>query len=163
MLRHNPFRRLTAMALSVIMMLTLAPMTVFAEGETPPLGTSGEVISTASGEEETAGEETTPTADDAPETEVVSEIISFAPLDEEIEKQAVIVGGSIDEVYLPATLTATVQIATDTDTQEEEAEPTFTTVETEIPVTWDCSPAFDGRSEERRVGKECRSRWSPYH
>ena len=23
------------------------------------------------------------------------------------------------------------------------------------------SPAF--RSEERRVGKECRSRWSPYH
>ena len=22
---------------------------------------------------------------------------------------------------------------------------------------WDC------RSEERRVGKECRSRWSPYH
>src|SRR3989441_10018322 len=21
----------------------------------------------------------------------------------------------------------------------------------------------DGRSEERRVGKECRSRWSPYH
>ena len=25
-------------------------------------------------------------------------------------------------------------------------------------------PAYDGgRSEERRVGKECRSRWSPYH
>ena len=23
--------------------------------------------------------------------------------------------------------------------------------------------AVDGRSEERRVGKECRSRWSPYH
>ena len=23
--------------------------------------------------------------------------------------------------------------------------------------------AYDGRSEERRVGKECRSRWSPYH
>ena len=23
--------------------------------------------------------------------------------------------------------------------------------------------AFDVRSEERRVGKECRSRWSPYH
>ena len=22
---------------------------------------------------------------------------------------------------------------------------------------------FNGRSEERRVGKECRSRWSPYH
>ena len=25
------------------------------------------------------------------------------------------------------------------------------------------NPAFDDRSEERRVGKECRSRWSPYH
>ena len=23
--------------------------------------------------------------------------------------------------------------------------------------------ALDVRSEERRVGKECRSRWSPYH
>ena len=23
--------------------------------------------------------------------------------------------------------------------------------------------AIIGRSEERRVGKECRSRWSPYH
>ena len=23
--------------------------------------------------------------------------------------------------------------------------------------------APEGRSEERRVGKECRSRWSPYH
>ena len=28
-----------------------------------------------------------------------------------------------------------------------------------------CSNSFrsDDRSEERRVGKECRSRWSPYH
>ena len=25
------------------------------------------------------------------------------------------------------------------------------------------SVKFDYRSEERRVGKECRSRWSPYH
>src|SRR5688572_9142783 len=25
------------------------------------------------------------------------------------------------------------------------------------------SPRFRKRSEERRVGKECRSRWSPYH
>ena len=24
-------------------------------------------------------------------------------------------------------------------------------------------PETGGRSEERRVGKECRSRWSPYH
>ena len=25
------------------------------------------------------------------------------------------------------------------------------------------APRFGARSEERRVGKECRSRWSPYH
>ena len=25
------------------------------------------------------------------------------------------------------------------------------------------SKTFKARSEERRVGKECRSRWSPYH
>ena len=26
-----------------------------------------------------------------------------------------------------------------------------------------CTTAYNNRSEERRVGKECRSRWSPYH
>ena len=39
------------------------------------------------------------------------------------------------------------------------------------PRTWEASghvgafndPLIDNRSEERRVGKECRSRWSPYH
>ena len=36
-----------------------------------------------------------------------------------------------------------------------------------LPISGD-APIFagllsDGRSEERRVGKECRSRWSPYH
>ena len=30
------------------------------------------------------------------------------------------------------------------------------------PVGWDDAIVLD-RSEERRVGKECRSRWSPYH
>ena len=28
---------------------------------------------------------------------------------------------------------------------------------------WDAAKAVLRRSEERRVGKECRSRWSPYH
>src|SRR5256885_17045369 len=28
---------------------------------------------------------------------------------------------------------------------------------------WDASTVSLGRSEERRVGEECRSRWSPYH
>ena len=31
------------------------------------------------------------------------------------------------------------------------------------PYIIDWSHATQGRSEERRVGKECRSRWSPYH
>ena len=30
-------------------------------------------------------------------------------------------------------------------------------------VGWDDDDGGGGRSEERRVGKECRSRWSPYH
>src|SRR2546430_13558399 len=30
-----------------------------------------------------------------------------------------------------------------------------------VKVTRACAPP--ARSEERRVGKECRSRWSPYH
>ena len=34
----------------------------------------------------------------------------------------------------------------------------------EIPrFDWDLSEIYYARSEERRVGKECRSRWSPYH
>ena len=34
-----------------------------------------------------------------------------------------------------------------------------------IPVVTELAPnvRYDVRSEERRVGKECRSRWSPYH
>src|SRR2546422_7739195 len=30
-------------------------------------------------------------------------------------------------------------------------------------VIWRAERARTNRSEERRVGKECRSRWSPYH
>ena len=50
----------------------------------------------------------------------------------------------------------------------------FTTILTEldavvkqsVSATLEGSSDFNfstGRSEERRVGKECRSRWSPYH
>src|SRR2546426_11199515 len=31
------------------------------------------------------------------------------------------------------------------------------------PTNEDVAYGGDARSEERRVGKECRSRWSPYH
>ena len=30
-------------------------------------------------------------------------------------------------------------------------------------ISLTCSTFASSRSEERRVGKECRSRWSPYH
>ena len=33
----------------------------------------------------------------------------------------------------------------------------------DVPTVVDFSLDMAGRSEERRVGKECRSRWSPYH
>ena len=45
----------------------------------------------------------------------------------------------------------------------------FIGIETDAPNGGLCVAYFDGdyptvlRSEERRVGKECRSRWSPYH
>ena len=35
----------------------------------------------------------------------------------------------------------------------------FSSLESDMPGCWDRLV----RSEERRVGKECRSRWSPYH
>src|SRR3712207_9457477 len=44
--------------------------------------------------------------------------------------------------------------------------PGFTTTSV-FPKLWEASgipfPELCDRSEERRVGKECRSRWSPYH
>ena len=32
-----------------------------------------------------------------------------------------------------------------------------------LPMIYRITAVWGGRSEERRVGKECRSRWSPYH
>ena len=37
------------------------------------------------------------------------------------------------------------------------------TVDNEDIEITNATVATDVRSEERRVGKECRSRWSPYH
>src|SRR3712207_9249998 len=36
-------------------------------------------------------------------------------------------------------------------------------VQGKISALADLLPLLEKRSEERRVGKECRSRWSPYH
>ena len=33
----------------------------------------------------------------------------------------------------------------------------------DVPNVSAARSGMEGRSEERRVGKECRSRWSPYH
>src|SRR3712207_5140554 len=49
--------------------------------------------------------------------------------------------------------------------------PADTTMSLEVPAIGLSAPVYEGtteaslsaRSEERRVGKECRSRWSPYH
>ena len=45
------------------------------------------------------------------------------------------------------------------------AEKTFYTAETPkvYQIFTTDNMLWTGRSEERRVGKECRSRWSPYH
>ena len=37
------------------------------------------------------------------------------------------------------------------------------TLKAQNPIITDQFTADPTRSEERRVGKECRSRWSPYH
>ena len=41
--------------------------------------------------------------------------------------------------------------------------PELADIMAELGFTEIKKPAMDDRSEERRVGKECRSRWSPYH
>ena len=41
--------------------------------------------------------------------------------------------------------------------------PRFEVYFSNMPTTFDPAYAYLDRSEERRVGKECRSRWSPYH
>ena len=48
--------------------------------------------------------------------------------------------------------------------QAKEISRTYHTGSVDVPALKQCSLEFGkGRSEERRVGKECRSRWSPYH
>ena len=38
-----------------------------------------------------------------------------------------------------------------------------TDMDLDVPEPGGPVPCYTLRSEERRVGKECRSRWSPYH
>src|SRR2546430_7422516 len=37
------------------------------------------------------------------------------------------------------------------------------TISSNVTAVAAAAPNYEVRSEERRVGKECRSRWSPYH
>src|SRR5260370_33865078 len=60
-----------------------------------------------------------------------------------------------EEIALPAVVTsAETEIGSIEQGEPMPYETTFTAIQ---------SPAAEARSEERRVGKECRSRWSPYH
>ena len=52
------------------------------------------------------------------------------------------------------------QESTDAPTEEQTSDEADAQEETEEKTAAELE---DGRSEERRVGKECRSRWSPYH
>src|SRR5215510_8723094 len=67
------------------------------------------------------------------------------------------------------TLRGTVKDAATQQRMEESAKsaPGATGVEDQTAVAGatgpDSAPSTPARSEERRVGKECRSRWSPYH
>ena len=47
--------------------------------------------------------------------------------------------------------------------KEEKKEPIIPKKNVFDDVSGDLPIKTDRRSEERRVGKECRSRWSPYH
>ena len=47
--------------------------------------------------------------------------------------------------------------------QERQAEQILRRAANALQAVQNESNSFQGRSEERRVGKECRSRWSPYH
>src|SRR5256886_12665165 len=46
---------------------------------------------------------------------------------------------------------------------DDAVEPGFGTGFVKVTPAHDATDFEIGRSEERRVGKECRSRWSPYH
>ena len=58
---------------------------------------------------------------------------------------------------------ATPETAATAETAESAAAPAPTTAPPQGLVPTDADVLDYDRSEERRVGKECRSRWSPYH
>ena len=69
----------------------------------------------------------------------------------------------IRDVAVTGVQTCALPILTSADDADQK-DPPFQSV---LQVQSDCQQYIDdimaGRSEERRVGKECRSRWLPYH
>ena len=69
----------------------------------------------------------------------------------------------IDELIVPAFAnTALSQLGDGAVLPALEGPPVFST-DSFVVSPWRFPGGDIGRSEERRVGKECRSRWSPYH
>ena len=68
-------------------------------------------------------------------------------------------------VILSAVIFATAAISACKKDDISEIDRTFeyTRTETQTTSQHETDEQKDTRSEERRVGKECRSRWSPYH
>ena len=74
-----------------------------------------------------------------------------------------------DDVYVCVCVCVSSTILEEEKAQQQER--VRTEIRRQITVSWDSGGSEEAppkvaptpRSEERRVGKECRSRWSPYH
>ena len=70
-------------------------------------------------------------------------------------------GGEVDFITLTNILKCQVNISNECNTDM--LKPKHITVFLKMFVNYKNIDKTKDRSEERRVGKECRSRWSPYH
>src|SRR3712207_217914 len=81
------------------------------------------------------------------------------------EDQAVLAGGGATDPNADPRVTAAVADRDAKKATYDAAQTTWTELQAKAQCELDgtCGSGEPGRSEERRVGKECRSRWSPYH
>ena len=86
--------------------------------------------------------------------------LSRADLDYEKYNNYTISVTSVDSGYPPYAVTGGFVVLV-TDAHEPPTDVILTN--NKVGCDFFCLPHHHHRSEERRVGKECRSRWSPYH